>query len=567
MQQALFWQFILIDVWGTVMNFITRHKIFIFYVLVILIGVAAYTFIYHSSNKDINSIKIAPRKIISEDNTLEYRLLKEKEPKRELYKTYVSGQDLKSLGSGIDYALIVPQMNCQAYSVYFNGTLLGGVGDTKEGRSNIWNSVNSFFIDGSSADDSNMIEFDTLAEYQTGLGFSSVSIIPASSLPEYISGVDFFFEDINRIALGIALFGFIISFMLFLVSAPKNSSFLFFSISLLLIGLYTFDYTLILKLPFDYIIYKKIIMGALYFSVFFASLGMYKFFHCKSDLFAGITLIAGFLVIVLITKDMIAFKTIYNYYNFMLAVVFVSWLRTAIKYYKKSDEAKMFFFGTLIMIILAAIEIYSALSGRPLIYGSPLIFAFLFSMTVIILFFREFFNKDMQIQIVNNAHKESYLASITDGMTGLYNHRYLAHILRQTAPPFSVAMIDIDDFKEINDNYGHRFGDEILNYLASSLTSHVRSTDFVFRYGGDEFFIIFPGCSAENAREVLLKIKNKINQNSPKHDDKNINVTFSGGIYYVESMQAVENIYDKVDNPLYTSKKQGKNKVTIYSQE
>lgn len=550
------------------MNFISRHKILIFYVLVILIGIIAYIYIYHPySSKHINSIEIKPSQIVSEQYTFEYRMLNYDDPKTATYETFVSKEDFLRLGDDIDYAVIVPQLNSQAYSVYFNGMLLGSVGDIESGRSNIWNSVNSFFIDGGSIKDSNSISFYTLSEYQSGLSSSSVSIIPALAVPEYISSASFFFEGINRIAFGIAVFGFIISFMLYLVSVPKNSSFLFFSIGLLLIGIYTFDYTLIINLPFDYIVYKKLIMCSLYGSVFFASLGMYKFFHCKTDIVAGIILLTGFLFIVFITPDMISFKSVYNYYNPILVVVFISWLRTSIKYFKKTDEAKMFFFGTFTMVILAAVEILSAVIGRVIINGSPLIFAFIFSMTAIILFFREFINKDRQIQIVNNAHKESYLASITDGMTGLYNHRYLAHILSQTPPPFSVAMIDIDDFKDINDSYGHRFGDEIINHLAASLTSHVRSTDFVFRYGGDEFFIIFPGCSAENAKEVLLKIKNKINQNSPKFEDKDIRVTFSGGIYYVESMQAVEHIYDKVDNPLYTSKKQGKNKVTIYKQE
>lgn len=549
------------------MNYLKSHKILFFYVLVITIGVIAYILIYHPHAEQINVIELKPSNIVSKDQTLEYRLLKEDEPKEALYETYVDGGEFIRIGADIDYALVVPKLNCQAYSVYFNGAFLGSVGDTDKGRSNIWNSVNSFFIDGGGIKDVNKIEFDTLAEYHTGFGSSTVSIIPSSALPDFISGAGFFSEGINRIAFGIALFGFIISFMLYLVSVPKNSSFLFFSIGLLLIGFYTIDYTLITKLPFDYIIYKKLIMSSLYFSVSFASLGMYKFFHCKTDLIAGLITIAGFLSFVFITKDMISFKTVYNYYNFILAVVFISWLRTVIKYFKKTDEAKMFFFGTLIIMILAITEIYSTLSGRILIYGSPLIFVFLFSMTAIILFYREFINKDMQIQIVNNAHKESYLASITDGMTGLFNHRYLAHILRQTSPPFSVAMIDIDDFKDINDNYGHRFGDEIINHMAASLTSHVRGTDYVFRYGGDEFFIIFPGCSAENAKEVLLKIKRIINSNSPKYNEKSVSVTFSGGIYYVESMQAVENIYDKVDNPLYTSKKQGKDKVTIYEQQ
>lgn len=392
-----------------------------------------------------------------------------------------------------------------------------------------------------------------------------VMVMSASQFVRHLDTAEYFTAGINYLALGLTLFSFLVSLMLYLFSVPKNTSFLFFSLALLFLGIYTLDYTRISLLPFDYLVYKKLIMGALYSSVAFASLGMYKFFNNRADLAIAIITICGYVPIALFAADMIAFKSIYNYYNAMIAANLVSWLFTSHKHLRQSDEARMFFLGTVLLLIFTILSMYATLTGYIFILNTPFIYAFIFSMTAAILFFREFLNKDMQIQIVNSAHKESYLASITDGMTGLYNHRYLRHILHQTHPPFSVAMIDIDDFKEINDSFGHRFGDEIIRFLSASLTSQVRSSDYVFRYGGDEFFIIFPGCSAEKAREVVLKIKNKVNENSLKYEEEAVPITFSGGVYFVETRQDVESILDRVDNPLYKSKKEGKNKVTVYS--
>ena len=549
------------------MKLIRRHKILIFYTLILLIGIAIVVSSYYpymASEK--NALIIEPADFTSGKKTLEYRMLNFLEPKRVSYSATVYMHDLDALGSD-HYAIMISQLNCQAYSVYFNGKLLGSIGDMNHGRSNIWNSATHFFIDRSDVQDSNILTIDTLSEYQTGFGSMPLTIVPAFELSHHIYGINSFTEGINRIGFGFAIFGCIIAFMLYLVSIPKNTSFLFFSIALLCLSLYTLDYITIFHIPFDYMLYKKLIMSALYVAVFFASLGMYKFFHNKADLVIGIITLSGFALILFLTSDMIAFKSFYNVYNFVFAAVLFSWLYTSIKHCKKTDEARMFLIGTVLIMVFTIIDIYSTMTGRIISINSPFIYAFIFSMTAVILFFREFVNKDMQIQIVNNAHQESYQASITDGMTGLYNHRYLAHILRQTSPPFSVAMVDIDDFKDINDSFGHRFGDEIIRYLAASLTNQVRSTDFVFRYGGDEFFVLFPGCPAEKAKEIILKVKQKINENSLKYEDEVVPITFSGGVYYVDSIQAVENIFDKVDNPLYKSKKEGKNKVTIFSVE
>ncbi|WP_165861262.1 GGDEF domain-containing protein [Paenibacillus paeoniae] len=105
-------------------------------------------------------------------------------------------------------------------------------------------------------------------------------------------------------------------------------------------------------------------------------------------------------------------------------------------------------------------------------------------------------------------------ASLTDSLTGLYNRRYLAHLCNNgTDKLYSVLFIDIDDFKEVNDRYGHDTGDALLQEIASRLRTSVRKSDVLIRYGGDEFLICFQHLADNNDLAVVAdKIKLSLKQ-------------------------------------------------------
>lgn len=107
--------------------------------------------------------------------------------------------------------------------------------------------------------------------------------------------------------------------------------------------------------------------------------------------------------------------------------------------------------------------------------------------------------------------------SIRDGLTGLYNHRYFQESLgratqrfRRYGQTFSVMMIDINDFKQYNDTYGHLAGDHVLSVLARILAESARDTDIIARYGGDEFVMILPETTAEQAAMISARLVGKI---------------------------------------------------------
>lgn len=162
----------------------------------------------------------------------------------------------------------------------------------------------------------------------------------------------------------------------------------------------------------------------------------------------------------------------------------------------------------------------------------------------------------------------------TDYQTGLYSKRYherhLKRYLRKiklTPGVFSLAMIDIDNFKEINDRFGHPFGDTVLKNVAEILKMHTRSVDVCSRYGGDEFMIILPGATKENASVVCKRILQAISSlGMYTESGESIYISASIGIAQWYRDMPLDALTSNADKALYLSKESGKNRVTIFDE-
>lgn len=154
----------------------------------------------------------------------------------------------------------------------------------------------------------------------------------------------------------------------------------------------------------------------------------------------------------------------------------------------------------------------------------------------------------------------------TDGLTELYNHKtfyeYLDSLIKQSETyniPLQLAIIDIDDFKKINDIHGHWVGDIILKRVAASIQKSVTPNDVVSRYGGEEFAIIFTEKSKEEAYQIVEKIRDNISK--LKHEElKQMHITVSVGLQTYIKGNAKEMFFRNTDACLYLAKKSGKNK-------
>lgn len=145
-----------------------------------------------------------------------------------------------------------------------------------------------------------------------------------------------------------------------------------------------------------------------------------------------------------------------------------------------------------------------------------------------------------------------------DSLTGLYNHSKLFSDLmsyEHNKDKIYLVFIDLDDFKNINDEYGHKYGDEILKRFSQILLQSLRGNDKVYRYGGDEFVIIFRNITKENVVKVINRIYDDL-------EKTNLGITFSAGVSFTdESPENYKHIVEIADEKMYQSKKSGKGQI------
>ena len=162
------------------MKFFKAHKMLVFYITVIAIGILVNLIPYNAAmSLNETVLKLEPKAFTSGGQTLEYRMLAHGEAERMVFSTVIVGSELANLTKEDHYAVSINHLDCQAYSVYFNETFLGTVGDMRDGNSNIWNSTNHFYIERNLVSENNVLKIGTLSDYQRGLSAVPVYIMPA----------------------------------------------------------------------------------------------------------------------------------------------------------------------------------------------------------------------------------------------------------------------------------------------------------------------------------------------------------------------------------------------------
>jgi len=179
------------------------------------------------------------------------------------------------------------------------------------------------------------------------------------------------------------------------------------------------------------------------------------------------------------------------------------------------------------------------------------------------------------VTALQSAHQYEEIKRLTfiDALTPAYNHRYFQEALAKelhrharTGHELALAMLDIDNFKKINDSFGHPVGDEILKGLVDELQRNARDTDVIARYGGEEFAVIFPDTPAQSATDAANRFRELIERREYPiaSIDRNLRVTVSIGVaVYPRDGQTNADLIARADAALYHAKKHGKNQVAI----
>ena len=150
-----------------------------------------------------------------------------------------------------------------------------------------------------------------------------------------------------------------------------------------------------------------------------------------------------------------------------------------------------------------------------------------------------------------------------DALTGLYNRRFFEHLMRKQyelySKPYAVVMFDVDDFKKVNDTYGHEAGDRVLEMHAECLKRNMGEYDVAVRWGGEEFILFFPDVDMSFAEKKTIQIQNDIRRRCVEVGNVKIQVTTTAGIAVENDINKYEDAIRIADERLYYGKRKGKN--------
>lgn len=176
---------------------------------------------------------------------------------------------------------------------------------------------------------------------------------------------------------------------------------------------------------------------------------------------------------------------------------------------------------------------------------------------------------DLQNELIES-NRRLELLSITDGLTKLYNHRHFQEELTRAFDeaeryqrPLSVAILDIDFFKKVNDTYGHATGDEVLKAVAAIFADSIRASDLAARYGGEEFTVMMPETALDDAIAFAEKIRTTIESARIETTAGTVAMTISIGVASYPQLKATSarQIVEAADKALYRAKRGGRNQV------
>jgi len=233
--------------------------------------------------------------------------------------------------------------------------------------------------------------------------------------------------------------------------------------------------------------------------------------------------------------------------------------------YSQSDESFL-----LTKKYIAELDLYLIVEAKMNNFTQSVKEAFYFNILVSILI--TLLITTIVILYVRKIHSKLNVLASNDTLTGLPNRRTFSNQLAQfislkahNQQNFSLVFIDVDDFKMVNDTQGHDVGDNILITIASVLKSTIRHTDFIARWGGEEFIILLGDTRLKDAQLIAEQLRKNIEGNTDLLQHAKNKITISLGVTQAKDSDDADSLFKRVDHALYQAKTTGKNKVATYN--
>ncbi|MCB1646189.1 MAG: GGDEF domain-containing protein [Pseudomonadales bacterium] len=171
-------------------------------------------------------------------------------------------------------------------------------------------------------------------------------------------------------------------------------------------------------------------------------------------------------------------------------------------------------------------------------------------------------------------HREALSAALEDPLTGAGNRLALNNTLQREIiraqryeQSMGVLMIDLDNFKSINDKYGHQTGDEVLRTIVDAMRNEIRGSDVLFRYGGEEFVVLLTSTTLASARYIAERVRSRINGLEIEKNGERIPTSISVGLSMLQPEDSVRRLLERADYAMYCAKNEGRNKVKVCREE
>jgi len=249
----------------------------------------------------------------------------------------------------------------------------------------------------------------------------------------------------------------------------------------------------------------------------------------------------------------------------ILGIFYATWIQIRALIARR-EEATLIAVAYIIFALAVVNDILYASQILPSMYLSPfgfVIFICIQSQMLINRYTRSFFQRDL----LARSRDQFREASITDSLTGLFNVRYLHLVLERAIADsfkkkgaFSLIMADVDNFKDFNDTWGHRQGDEVLKKMGAIIRGSAREKDSPCRYGGEEFAVVLPDTPLDEALEVAERIRCRF-EKGVETDERMRGITVSVGVAQHRISETADELIERADQALYSAKHQGKNRV------
>ena len=558
-----------------------KKKFFNVYILIVLIifsiiltGLLHVKYLINENGENI--ILLKNFSVNNEKNDFREQKVDIEENKYFKSETIISKEEFNKIDG--DALLIVPRIRGTWHRIYFNDTLIGMIGDDKYSRVKLWNNVYKFVISEKLIENENSLVFYTYSEYKIGHGNIPIFISDTCVGTKIFYLLKTIYSNLYIFFLSILLAMSLVEIMLFVITKMNNKTMFLFPVSVFIISIYLLDYIVVPHPFFSALLFKKILLSLLYISAIVMSIALSKLY--KSKMIMNTAKVIGICIILMLvlSKNLIDLSYYSGRLNLILLITVLSWIYVSYKNYRlyKKPEDYMIAFSGILLLGPSTFDTFSLLlfDGELMRVGAyGIVFYSIAILLIALTNYIEYQNLIYSENRIIELEKERLKhALIFDELTGLYNHTHFyetfSNRINMKNEHMDIIFIDIDKIRPINDLLGYDIGDKIIKGIADEILNVIDDKKAVYRFGGEEFIIIYNRMNFEVPSIIIAdEIRKKIISNEKLQAlSRYLPLTLSIGIAkYPEDSIDSKLVISKAQKAMIFAKLNGRNRVCIYN--